>query len=114
MIIPVQDYGEPWEVRLGTDGDFKTVARKGFSMGQMTELDAVVRSHICVNALKGCPDPEAFVADLKDILERPVATLIERTGPNHTAYSEFDRQGAADVVRGRLAHALAWLREVPK
>jgi hypothetical protein len=74
-----QDYGEPWEVQpdmvRGKDGEeiwyTQLLDRNGelVSLGHSKEGDTnYFRVAECISALKGCPDPQAFVDTVKIML----------------------------------------------
>lgn len=65
-----QDYGEPWKTRYINQREIWLVdnrdghwIQEAYSHKDHETFDRIVA---CVNALKGCPDPEAFVARVRE------------------------------------------------
>jgi len=109
MTTPAQDFGEPW-----TCPDLGIVLKpskklKGGEVivAQFEDHDDGARATACVNALKGCPDPQAFVKAAKAVLE--TAENYDRKDYDERGYhGEYVPDDTIDD------EALAWLGEDKK
>jgi len=73
MSASTQDYGEPWTSRYSNNAHCWFVDNRDgrwVSEAYSSKTDVVhERIVACVNALKGCPDPQAFVDAVKNYTE---------------------------------------------
>lgn len=81
MTAPAQNHGEPWEISdmKSSKGGWMIIGSElkntcladvyaAFGKGQTNQRANVERIVACVNALKGCPDPQTFVDAVKIML----------------------------------------------
>lgn len=84
-------YGEPWHI----DKDEHVINSSDKDMGGPETWQRIVA---CVNALEGCPDPQAFVGAMKRILNMP---------------GLGDHIPLFDAIEFKDAKSLFWLKDKP-